>query len=296
MQTIAYYLLLGLFKALGMLPMRALYGLSGCLYGLLYHVLRYRRKVVRQNLLRVFPDRGEAFRLETERRFYHFLCDLVVEVFKMMAASPEEMHQRIRFAHPEIWNEQFARGKMALIVTGHYGNWEWLATTRYTVDYPFISLYHVLHNPVFERLVLHLRTRFGTEMISMKVFYRKLLSCIQQQQPTSFGFIADQAPKHMREQQWMPFLGQDTQVYNGVEKLARKYDCAVIYLSIRRLERGRYLIEDTLVTGDGASTPPGWVTAETMRLLEEDILRAPEFWLWSHKRWKYSRDAVKETK
>ena len=287
MNSVAYYLLLALFKCLGWLPMCLLYLLSDILYVVLYHIVWYRRQVVRDNLLRVFPDKTPAERTAIAKGFYHALCDVIVEMLKMFSASAEEMHRRIRFAHPEIWNGLYVKGKMVMIVMSHYGNWEWLASTTHTTMYPFVTLYHVLHNPVFERLMRHLRTRFGTGVVSMKSFYRKLLSCMQAQQPTAFGFVADQAPKHQTDRQWTRFLNQDTQVYGGVEKMARKYDFAVIYLSVRRIRRGYYIVEDTLVTDGGASTAPGEITDRTMRLLEEDIYRAPQYWLWSHKRWKH---------
>lgn len=295
MQTLLYYMVLAFVKLLGYLPMGVLYGFSELTYGILYHVIRYRRKVVCDNLLRVFPDKTEAERNQIARKFYHALSDLIVEIIKMFSASDEEMQRRIHFAHPEIWEEMYQRRKMALIVTSHYGNWEWLASMCHTVSYPFISLYHVLRNPVFERLILHLRTRFGTQMISMKHFYRTLLDKQMHDLPTAFCFITDQAPKKQNDQEWFTFLHQPTHVYVGMEKLARKYNCAVIYLSIRRIRRGYYTVEDTLITADGASTAPGYLTQQNLKLLEKDILRAPEFWLWSHKRWKHTPPMVKET-
>ncbi len=286
MQTIAYYILFGLFKAIGALPLRVLYGLSDLLFLLLFYVVRYRRKVVDRNLLLVFPDESPAFRRRVRRRFYRYMCDLIAETVKMASASLANMRRRITYANTDLLEKLFALNKTILVVTSHYGNWEWMASTVYSERYPFFTLYHVLHSPVFERLTSYMRTRFGMRIVSMKHFYRPFITCVRSGRTTLFGFNADQAPKRDGDQQLIQFMGRETAVYTGVERLARQYGLPVVYMSIQRTRRGYYRVEARPVTDDGSATADGQITAATFAELEKDIRRAPEFWLWSHRRWK----------
>ena len=201
------------------------------------------------------------------------------------------MHRRISYANTDLLEKLFSLDKTILVVTSHYGNWEWMASTVYLERFPFFTLYHVLHNPAFERLTCHIRTRFGMNIVSMKHFYRQFITCVRSGRTTLFGFNADQAPKREGDQRVIEFMGRETAVYTGVERLARQYGLPVIYMSIQRPRRGYYRVEARPVTDDGAATDGGQITATIFAELEKDIRRAPEFWLWSHRRWK-RRDPV----
>lgn len=290
MQNIAYYILLGLFKAIGALPLRVLYVLSDVLYVLLFCVARYRRKVVDRNLMLVFPDETPAFRRRVRRRFGRYMCDLIVETVKLASASTAYMRRRLSYANTELLEKLFALNKTILVVTSHYGNWEWMATTLYVERFSFTTLYHVLHNPVFERLMSYIRTRFGMRIVSMKQFYRPFIASVRSGRTDLFGFNADQAPKREGDQRTIQFMGRETAVYTGVERLARQYGLPVVYMSIQRPRRGYYHVEARPVAEDGSAVPPGQITATTFAELEKDIRRAPEFWLWSHRRWKRRND------
>lgn len=259
---------------------------------LLYHVARYRRRVVSKNLTSSFPEKDEAELRKIERGFYHFLCDYLVETVKLMTISHEEMKRRVVFKDTELVDEVVAAGQSCAVYLGHYGNWEWIASLPLWVS-PAAQcgqIYHPLENKDFDRLFLGLRQRMGAVCIPMNETLRKLAEYHSQRSPVVIGYISDQVPLWTNIHHWVDVLNHDTPVLTGTERIARKLNHAVFYLDVRRLRRGYYEATFKLITRNPQQSKEFELTDIYWRMLEETIREAPEYWLWSHNRWKRTRE------
>jgi Kdo2-lipid IVA lauroyltransferase/acyltransferase len=288
MGAIGYYLALPFIYGIALLPFRLLYILSDVLCFLLFRVGGYRRQVIRTNLRNSFPEKTDAQIKRIEARFQEWFCDLVLETIKTLTIGPDELRRRVKFEGVEILREYARQGRSIILVLGHYGNWE-LAGARYSIEKdipPLYVIYHPLENRYFDRLVMHMRTRHGTRLYTMRETTRAMLR--DKDKLTATAFIADQTPAPERAY-WMEFLGQDTPVFLGTETLAKKLDQPVIYIRLSRSHRGNYTMTVETLVSDPGLTSPGEITEIHTRRLERDIRITPEIWLWTHRRWKHKR-------
>lgn len=292
MKKILYYIVYALIYVLSLLPFWALFVISDGLYLLAYYVIRYRRHIVRKNLTESFPEKSEEEIIRIERGFYQWFCDYLVESIKMMTISREEMLRRCVFKGTERVNEIVERGQSVGLYLGHYCNWEWITSMplSLTPKAHCGEIYHVLENQDFDRLFKHMRERFGSECIPMAETLRVMTKYKQQGQPVVIGYIADQVPFWNNIHYWTDFLNHDTPVLTGTEKILKRLGHAVFYVDIRRIRRGYYEAELILITDDPKSTAEFELTEKYSRMLEKTIQRQPEFWLWSHNRWKRGRE------
>lgn len=295
-ENTVYYLLYGFLYILALLPWALLYLLSDALYYIVYYIIRYRRKVVRENLALAFPEKDERERRDIERRFFRFLTDYVVETIKLMHISDAEMKRRMRFENGELIDRLTGEGRSVILLLGHYGNWEWIPSLTMWCDNSRFAggqIYRPLLNRCFDRLFLHLRTRFGTECIPKKDTLRVLLQHKRAGKPFVTGFMADQTPSPANIHHWVMFMGLPTPVLTGYETLARKLDAAVVYIDVELLSRGRYKATFKLVDEHPVDTDGFPIADRYMEAMEQTICRAPHAWLWTHKRWKHSHLFVK---
>jgi Kdo2-lipid IVA lauroyltransferase/acyltransferase len=284
MSRILFYLLI---KPISLLPYRALYGLSDALYGLVYHVFGYRKKVVQSNLQRVFPEKSEAKRKEIERGFYHHLCDLVVESIKMFSLSEKELRKRSRIRNPEVLDRYAAQGRSVIVVAGHYNSWELMgAGSDLQLQHQTVGAYTKIQNPFFDRKIKESRSRHGLMMIPVREVRDFFASY---QQPMVMLFAGDQSPRRLKNVHWTSFLGTETAVMTGTERYARQYDYPVVFGHMYKVKRGYYEAEFELITDTPSQTAEGEITEAHTRILERDICHDPQYWLWSHKRWKHQK-------
>jgi KDO2-lipid IV(A) lauroyltransferase len=274
---------------LAWLPLRFLYLISDLLYLMVCYVVRYRRKVVMENLRNSFPEKTEQERRQIARKFYRFFCDLFIETIKAINFDTSQMHRHFHYSNPEILDELYRKGKQVFFVMGHYGNWEWVTLLENATPYHFVALYHPLENKIFDRFFYKLRTMHGSEVIPSNTVVRAFSHYQQENRLITLCFVADQSPLRHAIQYWTTFLNQDTPVFLGVEKMAKRYNAAVLYYEIRRVKRGYYEIDTTMITENAAVTGEMEITDKHVQLLEETIRRNPQYWLWSHRRWKHKR-------
>lgn len=284
---LAYYLALPFIYLLAFLPFRAMYAVSDFLFFLLFHVVGYRRKVVEQNLRNSFPNKTEQEIQTLSKKYYSYLCDLILESLKKININEKEALEHCRFMNAELLERFYNENKSVILLMGHYGNWEWAGSSfSLSNKQPLYVVYKPLSNPYFEKLMCKTRTMFGTRLIKMDNTLRDIINL--KNDCSAFAFIADQtpAPEHAY---WTQFLNQDTPLFLGAEKIARKMNYPVLFVNIVRVKRGYYEIHTEVVSENPRETAENEITEAYVRRLEQEIVKMPETWLWSHRRWKYTR-------
>ena len=282
------WLLLGLAH----LPLAVLYLLAEAIYYLLAYGVRYRWRVVTENLSNSFPDKTPAEIERTGKAFYRHFAQVVVEILKLAAISPEELRQRMRFVNPELMTNHFAENRLVLALGSHMGNWEWLLNGA-ALEFPggAAGVYKPLNNLFFESFMRRLRTRLGADAVPMLATLRYLVA--HRGEGRTLSLLTDQAAGPEDRPYWTEFLNQDTSFYTSADRLAAQLDCAVLYVGIRRVRRGYYEVTFTeLPDGRVAKVVPTGtfpVTEAFARQLEKDMRASPEQYLWTHRRWKHKR-------
>lgn len=278
---------------LSLLPMWVHYILSDLLYLLVYHAAGYRREVVRKNLVTSFPDKDLKEIVRIERGFYHWFCDYIAETIKLISISERNIKRRIRFEGMDEINEWVRRGKSVTVYLGHYCNWEWVTSLGLHIvpEGTAAQLYHPLESKLMDKLFLHLRERFGAHSIPMNDAFKTLADWQRNGRYSVTGYIADQVPLQYNSMHYWPwFLNHDTPSFTGPERIARILDTPVYFFDITRPRRGYYVVKAIKICDEPAKMPKFAITEAYYRLLENAIVRAPSYWLWSHNRWKRTRE------
>jgi KDO2-lipid IV(A) lauroyltransferase len=282
------YLLLGLIRLIALLPFRVLYVVSDGLFLLIYRLLRYRVKVTRKNLRMAFPQKPQHELDRIERAFYRHLCDIMVETIKSFSISEAELRKRMKLVNPELLDSFYQRGIPLIGITGHYGNWEWAAISLALQSrFEALGLYLPLKAPVFNKAMMRSRSRFRLSLVSVKEISEVMAQSAERL--TMWGFVVDQSPGKPEKALWVDFLHQETPVAVGTEKYARTYNKGVVFGRIRKLKRGYYTLEYEVVCELGEPTAEAEITRKHTAILERIIAEQPEYWLWTHKRWKHRR-------
>lgn len=277
-------------KAIAIWPYRVLYLISDLIYPIIYHIVRYRRKVVHENLINSFPEKSDKEILEIEKKFYRHFCDYVMETLKLMHISDEEMRRRMRFTNSSLIEELRADGRPLFVYLGHQCNWEYVISITMWIDKSLTAcqIYRPLSNKVMDMLIYRLRSRFNSIGIPRNQTLRTILKMIREGKQPLLGLIADQRPHLHPEPEWMTFMNQETPIITGGETMGRKLDAHFIYGSVKCVKRGYY--EITFHPIDPIEGEESSYTKQFMRMLEKDIEAQPHMWLWSHKRWSIKKE------
>jgi len=289
MKRAGYYLFVALSYTITLLPMRVLFLLSDLLCPVMYHLVRYRRKVVEKNLRNAFPEKSQEERKQIEKRFYRHLTDMFFETLKAMHLTPEQMKRRFFVPDTSLTDRFYSEERDVVALSGHYNNWEWFSSMQLSSKHKAITIYKPLKNNDFDRFMFRLRSRFGVRITPMSHIIRDLVKCRSEKILTLSGFIGDQTPPRDDISYWTTFLNQDTAFYRGAEKVAVKYDMPVIFMHIIKKKRGFYELKYSLISEHPREEEPNVITSRYAAMLEEIIRDKPEFWLWSHRRWKYKK-------
>lgn len=268
--------------------MPALYGFSTFLYWLAFYVVRHRRHVIDEQLLKVFPERSATERRAIHKQFLKSFCDVAVELIKSVTITPEELCSRVSIRNPDMAREHLAAGKSVMLVTSHLCNWEWLLHgMALQLGYPIDAAYKPLHDAWGERLMYDLRTRFGARLIPAKDLLADFLK--RRGIVRALAMNADQAPVSTDRRHWTQFLGQETAFYIGAEQISRSTRLPMIFLAMRRIRRGYYEVELERLWDGVERLEAGVITERYARLCEAEVYRAPADWLWSYRRWKLKK-------
>lgn len=284
----------GIIVPFSKLPLSVLYVFSDLLYFVLNRIAGYRKAVIYGNIRRSFPDKSEREVKAIQNEFYRHFCDLIVETLKGFSISEEEGLASVKIINPEVIDRLYDKGKHVTAVGGHNGNWEYYAMIcSRQIKADAVVLYTPMSSKFFDKIMRDSRSKFGLQMVSTRDF-SKMSAKIGK--PTLFVFAIDQCPKKSQRAYWMNFLNQETAVQYGAEVFARRNDTAVVFGNIRKVKRGHYEVEYTLLCEEVKDKPEGWIIDTATRLLERAIAEQPPYWLWSHKRWKYKKSDVKKQK
>ena len=288
--ALLYYLVI---KPLSLLPMWFLHGISYFLYLIVYKLLGYRTKVVKSNLKGSFPEKSEKEIKKIMDSFYLHLCDLIVEAIKGFSISEQEVNKRMKFRNIEIVDHFYKAGKHLVVAGGHYGNWELFALAVGNAStYTPLALYTPLANDFFNKKFLQTRGKYGLGLLSVKEIRTKLNDIMKVPYMVIFG--TDQSPRKTQRAYWTNFLNQETGVQYGAEKFAKEFKAAVVFFNIYKVKRGYYEVEAQLICENAEETEYGYITEMHTKLLEDIVRKQPEYWLWSHKRWKHSKPEEEE--
>lgn len=289
MGPLGFYIYYSINWVFTLLPLPVLYIFSDLLFIILYYFPSYRRDVVQANLRNSFPEKSKKELRTIERKFYHHLADLFVEVPKLAHMGKSQIMKRMTLTNPELVERLYREGRDIACIMAHFNNWEWLQSMVYYSDYQTVSIYKPLQNKQFDRFLLELRQKRGMILTPMSNIIRTILQLRSKKKLGIYSFITDQSPPGNELKYWTTFLNQDTPVYTGVERIAIKYDMAVVTFHAMKIKRGYYTFTAELLFDHTAGLEEHAITDRHVRKLEELIREQPESWLWSHKRWKHKR-------
>jgi len=282
-----YYLVL---KPISFLPFFALYGLGRIIFFFVYRVFGYRKPVVMENLKKSFPNKSSDELAQISKNFYRHLSNLIVESIKIFSISGESAQKRMTLGETDEINAFYDNNQSVLMVGGHYSNWELFAVAiDQQIKHDTYAVYSPLKNEFMDRKMRESRGRYGLKLIPSKQVKRVLEAAKVNKKPIALILATDQSPSNPNNAFWMEFLNQDTGVLFGTEKYAKDYSLPVMYGVINQVKKGYYKFSLETLLSNPNEQAYGEITQKHTKRLEQDIIKQPEFWLWSHKRWKKKR-------
>jgi KDO2-lipid IV(A) lauroyltransferase len=289
MSAIGYYIFYIVNWFITLLPLRILYIFSDVLYFVLYHIVSYRRTVVENNLKNSFPEKTDEERKVIEKKFYRHLADVIIETLKLTHMSKKEQIKRFTYTNLEIIDKLREEKRDIIAVLGHYNNWEWPTLLPNYLKYKTIIIFKPLQNKYFNDFMNNQRSKFGIVLTPTSHVIRDIIENRRKNINTLSVFISDQIPAKGDIKYWTTFLNQDTAVYTGAGKIAAKYDIAIVFFHIQKIKRGYYNLDIELLHDHTEGLSENLITETHVRRLEEIIKEKPEFWIWSHRRWKHKK-------
>jgi Kdo2-lipid IVA lauroyltransferase/acyltransferase len=289
MDAILYYIFYGANWIITLLPLSVLYVFADLLYYILYYFPSYRRKVVYSNLKNSFPEKTEEELKIIEKKFYRHLADLFIETLKLSHMSNEEQKKRFTYTNLSIIDKLREEKRDIIAIVGHYNNWEWPTLLPEYLNYKTIIIYKPLQNKYFNNFVNKQRSKDGIVLTPTSKVIKEIINYRINKINTLSVFISDQIPAKGDIKYWTTFLNQDTAVFTGAGKIASKYDMAIVFFHIQKIKRGHYNLDIELLIDHPAGLSENDITEVHVRRLEEIIKNKPEYWIWSHRRWKHSK-------
>lgn len=287
MQFLAYILVYPILWMISILPFRLLYTLSDGFYVLVYYIIGYRKKVVLDNLKLALPNKSEKELLAIRKRFYHHLCDMMFEAIKSITISEAEMQKRYVFTNLEDIYKLEKEQRSIVLFMGHYASWEWIFILQTHVKHKGYAVYKRLSNKYFDRLVKRIRAKYNSHLITTKETFATLIKAKQNNELTLNGFVFDQSPKLNKAVYWQNFMGVEVPVHVGAEILAKRLDMVTLFLKVSKVKRGYYEATFTDIIRNSQDYTDFELTNLYLKRVEEQIYEAPEYYFWTHKRWKH---------
>ena len=287
MQFLVFILIYPFIWLLSILPLGVLHFISDCFYYLLYYVIRYRKKTVIGNLKLAFPEKSEHEIILISKKFYSHFVDIIIEMIKSFTISKKEIAKRYKPINIEILHQLESQHKSAIFLGAHYANWEWVFAINLLVKFNGYAVYKKLKNSYFDRKIRQTRGRFSTTLVPTKEVFSLIQENYDNNKLSLYGFLGDQSPKVNKTHHWSEYLGIKVPIHTGVEFLSKKYDLPVVFFKTKRVKRGYYESTLKLLTDKPKDFEDYQLTELFLREVEAEIREAPEFYLWTHKRFKH---------
>jgi KDO2-lipid IV(A) lauroyltransferase len=289
MQFLLYLFLYPLLWFLSILPFRVLYLFSDFVYLIIYYIIGYRKKTVRENIALALPHLSEKERLVIEKKSYQHMCDMFLEMIKTMSISESEMNKRFQFVNLEIYKELEKEGKSIALMCAHYASYEWVISINNKINFKGYAIYKRINNKYFDKLVRDIRSKFKANLITTKETIPTIRENFKNNVLGIYGFASDQSPRISSAFHWNTFMGIEVPVHTGAEMLAKKYDMNVVFLKVEKVKRGYYQAQFQTLSENTSEVLNYEITDQFLKLVEQQIHEAPEYYLWTHKRWKHRR-------
>ncbi|MFC5683740.1 lysophospholipid acyltransferase family protein [Flavobacterium sp. MAHUQ-51] len=289
MQFLAFIFAYPFLWFISILPFRIFYLISDLIYLVVYYVIGYRKKTVKENLKMAFPNLTDKERLQIEKKFYHHFCDLFMEMVKTMTISPEEMQKRFKITNLELLEEFEAKNRSIMVLASHYASWEWLIAINLKSSYQGVGVYKEIANRYFDKLVKDIRSEYKTELVSTVKTIPLMANNQRKGILSLYGMVSDQSPKTAQIAHWESFMGIETPVHIGPELLSKKYNLNVVFAKVRKVKRGYYEATLIPITDEPKSLPNYEIIHRYIKEVEKQIYEAPEYYFWTHKRWKHKK-------
>lgn len=268
-----------------------MYLLSDILFFIAYHLVGYRRKVVRENLAACFPEKSKQELREIERQYYRHMCDLLIEGAYNLFASPDAIKRRYRLTNRQLVDRYYEQGRTVVLMSAHYGNWEYMVSSlNMQMLHHGIGVGKPLDDKSVAAFITRRRTRYGTQVVDQSDVRQHVAFYDRYHVPCALMMLSDQSPSNPHKSYWTQFLGRDTAFLYGAEYFARKYNYPVLYYSVRKVKRGYYEVTFSPLCEKPEEVPQYSIVESYVRRLEQEIQAAPQYWLWSHRRWKLTRE------
>ena len=274
--------LVGFLILISYLPFWVIYGISDFVYILVRYVIRYRKKVVIENLSYAFPEKTEAEINKIVGKFYHHLCDLLLESIKLYSISEKRIKKHIQYKGTDLLNYYFEKGKSVIVLAMHHNNWEWCSSVQLHLNNP------IRGNQAFEKFLLHSRERWGGASVPVHKTARAMIDLSRNERHNLLWLAADQTPQKSSHF-WTLFLNREAPFFSGPEKIAKKTNHPVIFHRTKKIKRGYYEVEFSTLFENPEQVNEKDILLEYIERMEEYIKKEPEYYLWSHRRWKHSR-------
>ncbi|MEO8252990.1 MAG: lysophospholipid acyltransferase family protein [Flavobacterium sp.] len=287
MQFLAFIIAYPFLWFISILPFRLFYWVSDIMYFVVYYIIRYRKKTVQNNLKMALPHLNDKERLLLEKKFYQHFCDMFMEMAKTMTMSPEEMSKRFKITNIELMKEYEQQDKSIMLLASHYASWEWLLSLNLKLSYKGIAVYKKIANRYFDKLTKDIRSKYNTEMVSTDKTIPLMANNNRKGILSVYGLASDQSPKTNQIAHWESFMGMETPVHIGPELLSKKYNLNVLFAKVKKVKRGYYEMTLIPITNDAKSLPNYEIIHRYIQEVEKQIMEAPEYYFWTHKRWKH---------
>lgn len=291
MRLIIFLVIYPFLWCISILPFPLLYLFSDFVYVIVYHIIGYRKKIVRANLALALPHLTNQERLIIEKKSFHHLCDIFLEMLKTMTISKKEIDKRFIFTNLDVYKSLEEKQKSISLMMAHYASYEWSISLNAYVNYEAYGIYKKIYNPYFDKLVRNIRLKFKAKLITTKETIPTIIENNKNQKLCIYGFASDQSPKISSVYHWQNFMGIEVPVHTGAEMLSKKYDMNVIFLKIKKVNRGYYEASFEILSENTKEVPNYEITDKFLKLVEQQIYEAPEYYLWTHKRWKHKRSS-----
>lgn len=289
MQFLIYVLLYPILWLISILPFPLLYLFSDGVYVLVYHIIGYRKKTVRTNLAMALPHLSDKERLIIEKKFFHHMCDMFLEMIKTISISRKEIEKRFQYKNLDVYLDLEKKNKSIALMCAHYASYEWVISMNYHINYTGYGIYKKIANPHFDKLVKDIRSKFKAVLITTKETSKTIEDCAKNKKLGVFGFASDQTPRWSDNLYWYHFMGIETPIHIGAEMLAKRHDMNVIFLKTKKIKRGYYEASFEVLSEDVKSVPNYKISEDFMARVEQQIYEQPEYYLWTHKRWKHKK-------